>query len=49
MDEIEDGELPSSPEIDDEPYKPLQRPILPVQTVKFQSRKSVTFFLFLTA
>jgi len=37
MDEIEDGELPSSPEIDDEPYKPLQRPILPVQT----NRKSI--------
>jgi hypothetical protein len=35
MDDIEDGELPSSPEIDDEPYKPLERPSLPPQMVSF--------------
>ena len=39
MDDIEDGELPSSPEIDDEPYKPLERPSLPPQMVSFISLK----------
>ena len=41
MDDIEDGELPSSPEIDDEPYKPLERPSLPPQMVSFIILKKI--------
>lgn len=45
MDDIEDGELPSSPEIDDEPYKPLERPSLPPQMVSFIILKKIVKWL----